>query len=343
MINLTQADSLKISTDTIAVAPAVVEVADSVCMTTESEQIPKPAIEPEPVATIVTRPVPIKKVEIVEEASGIAMDTAIPVIAEEYQPFIPFSTLNSNDSSQLKRTPQSLKSFQSELPTQIVSAELRNKVREYEKEWVLGVSIFVVVLLIIVRAYYQKHLSSIIASVFNIQLSDKLLREKNVLVRRVYFLLNLSYLVTLGLYFYQLTKRMNLQFSVESDFPLFLLILSILLGVIILRLIIAQFIAFVFDAVPVFREYLHNTFIINKNLGLYLFPVVISIVYVEQVVGDYLFILATIMLIISVLFRYLKGIQIILKHNIFLFYSILYLCTLEILPVLIGIKFVLER
>jgi hypothetical protein len=44
------------------------------------------------------------------------------------------------------------------------------------------------------------------------------------------------------------------------------------------------------------------------------------------------------LIIISYIMRLYRGFQIIIKKDIFLFYLILYLCTLEILPVLLGYK-----
>jgi hypothetical protein len=335
-----QGDSLKISIDTVSVAPVIIEPTDSI--SSDSNQIQIPVLKPVPKAVVDIAPVNIEHI-VSEIPDSLEMGTTPVIVPELCMPINLYSTLNNTDSAYVKLKTRDIKNLNSEHIVLSVTPKTRSKVRVFEKEWVFGVTLFALVLFIIIRVYYQKYLATVIAALFNYHVGEKLLREKNVLVRRVFILLNTSYVIAMALYIHEVIKRFNVEVPINNDFYLFLSILSVFTGLIVFRLLILRLVAFVFVAVPEFREYMHSSFIVNKNLGLYLLPIVISTIYIKPALAQYMFYLATIMLVFSILIRYLKGIQIIIKHNIFLFYSILYLCTLEILPILIGVKFVLTQ
>lgn len=337
-----QPDTNQISIDTAAFESSTVFISDSV-----SEEIPMPE-------TIVEQP-PQRKNEIAQPAvetikqetiirAKDSIDAATPDIPDQaFKPIELYPHLAGKDSTVVSLSSNRLNLFSSEQTNSNFELKTRNSRRIFEKEWVFGVLLFTVALFVFVRIFYHKYLSSIVTSLVNIQLSEKLLREKSVLVRRVFFLLDAAYILALGLYAYKLTKHFNIDIGIANDFTLFLALVGVLTALITFRQLIVRVIAIIFDSVAVFREYNHNSFIVNKNLGIYLLPILISSFYTPEIISAYLFSLATILVLISLLVRYFKGIQIILKYNIFLFYSILYLCTLEILPVLIGIKFVLTQ
>jgi len=69
-------------------------------------------------------------------------------------------------------------------------------------------------------------------------------------------------------------------------------------------------------------------------------PFIFIIPYVHQYIIGKIIILGLIVLFSMYFVRITRSIQIIIKKDVLLFYTILYLCTLEILPVLIGIKLV---
>jgi hypothetical protein len=335
-----QVDSLNISSDTV-----VTQIQQVDTTLPELEAVPV-TVDTTPVKVIVERPVrksvvqaPVKEIKIAEITDTAEFDEK----PEFQEPIKLFSSINNTDSAVVKLSPKEVDIFKAQSSTPEILPTFRYSNNTIEKGWLFGVTIFILALLVIVRLNFQRYLTTIITSAVNMQLSEKLLREKNVIVRRVFFILNVTYVLVLGLFLYRLATIYGINLSIQNSFILYLFICLSLSIVVILRIATARIIAIIFDSVPVFREYLHNAFIINKNLGLYLFPAVVSIFYLEQHLSRYLLIVVSIVFAMSILFRYIKAAQIIMRHNIFLFYSILYLCTLEILPVMIGIKFVLTQ
>jgi hypothetical protein len=94
----------------------------------------------------------------------------------------------------------------------------------------------------------------------------------------------------------------------------------------------------VFYRLDQINEYLHNVYVYNKILGIFLLPITFAAFYTSDNMAEILLIAAILFYIFSLIFKIIRGFQIIIKNDVFIFYSILYLCTLEILPIIIGIK-----
>lgn len=88
-----------------------------------------------------------------------------------------------------------------------------------------------------------------------------------------------------------------------------------------------------------FNEYILNVYKSYRFSSLILFILVILIVYTVVFPPPVYFMTGVILLSIMYLFRVARLLVAFLKHNISVFYLILYLCGLEILPVLISLKY----
>lgn len=332
-----QTDSLNIRQDT-AISTVVEETAIV-------EQAPARPRATQPV--VVQTAVPASTQQVNEEFSAVdtqAVNTSKPdsVVAEAHSPIHLFTNLRKKDSAQIQIAPITLQQFEARGNNEtIVQATPRNYARVFEKEWVFGTAILATLLIIVVRLFYQKHFQITINSLFNLQLAEKVLKEKNTINRRSNLLLNICFVLGVSLLSYVTVERLELVLPANNSFLRFGLIALIVSSVMLLRVIITALTAGLFDSIAVFKEYLHNSLLVYKNMGLYLLPLMLSYFYVSTTIGNVIYTSALVLLCCTFVVRYFKAVQIIIKHNVFLFYSILYLCTLEILPTLIGIKFVL--
>jgi hypothetical protein len=90
----------------------------------------------------------------------------------------------------------------------------------------------------------------------------------------------------------------------------------------------------------VMAEYIHSTFVINKGLAITLFPIIILQHYLPPGWGHYILFVGGFIVATAFIVKALRAYQIIIRRDLLLFYLILYLCTLEILPFLLGYKVV---
>jgi hypothetical protein len=151
--------------------------------------------------------------------------------------------------------------------------------------------------------------------------------------------LNLVFALNLGLFIFFFLQY----FSIEQQFPNKIVnVLVYSLGLIVLysiKTFSCRLIGFLFKVPNEFAEYIHNINLFNKNIGLFLFPIVILYPYIDESIRPAVLYLGIAILSIMFLLRTIRGFQIIMRKGVSFFYLILYLCAIEILPVLIVVKY----
>jgi hypothetical protein len=124
-----------------------------------------------------------------------------------------------------------------------------------------------------------------------------------------------------------------------ESYTLSILFFSFVTGLLyFLKARIWQALGIVFNLQALSGIYIHNMFLYNCNAGLFIFPMVALIPYLSATATPFMVYAVIVVIALSYLFRQWRNFQIILTQNISIFYFILYLCTLEILPFLLFVK-----
>ncbi len=202
-------------------------------------------------------------------------------------------------------------------------------------DWLLGIIIGSLVLLALMKLFYQKFLNQMMQSVSNYQLSVKLLRDQNIFSKRVAIALNINFVFIGGAFIYLIFGYYNLRVFQLSDILSYLCYSGCLMLLLIARYVLLHITGHLFDNHSVFREYLHQIFLIYKSLGIYLIVLVICLAYIREELRVYFIYLGIILVFSAYFLRLFKGVRILMNKDVLIFYLILYLCTLEILPFLI--------
>ena len=206
-------------------------------------------------------------------------------------------------------------------------------------DWLLGIIIGSLILLAWLKLFYHKFLNQIMQSVSNYQLSVKLLRDQNIFSKRVAIALNINFVFIGGAFVYLIFGYYNLQPFMLNDILSYLCYSGCLMLLLIVRHVVLHITGHIFDNHYVFREYLHQIFLIYKNLGIYLIILVIFLTYIREDLRIYFVYLGIVLVFSAYFLRLFRGVRILMKKDVLLFYLILYLCTLEILPFLILYRF----
>ena len=112
-----------------------------------------------------------------------------------------------------------------------------------------------------------------------------------------------------------------------------------LLGAVFLvRVVLLNLAGFLFNKVRIFREYLYNTLIFNKLLGIVLLPLLLLVVYTTGILKEVIFwiLVATVSAIL--IMRIIRVTVFSFKKGVSLFYMFLYLCALELVPLALLYK-----
>ncbi len=211
--------------------------------------------------------------------------------------------------------------------------------KDFNPDWFIAMIIGSLVVLAWLKLFFNKFFDQVIISMWNFQLGSKFFRDHGIFSRRAGLVLNINFLLISGLFIYLVLTHFNINPLSLNPFPAYLLYTGILTILLLSRYILTSLTGKIFNQEESFREYLYHILIIYKNLGIVFIPIVFCIAYIQENLRIYFIITALVLIALAYLFRFVKGLQLIIKKDVFIFYLILYLCTLEIMPVLFCYKF----
>lgn len=208
--------------------------------------------------------------------------------------------------------------------------------------WVFVSLIGIFVLLLLTRRLNPKKLFVYLSAIYNRRAQNELFEEENLLSSPFSLILFVAFCLTTSLFTIKaigLTPSGIIQeYGAFATFGVFALIL---MGVYTFKILFIQFVGVVFNIYPVARQYAFNVYLLNNILGLLLIPLV-AIAYYSGGPADTWAIYAGIALfIVFFVLRFLKSLSIEgIISPVNLLYLFLYLCTLEILPLLVAVKLI---
>ena len=150
---------------------------------------------------------------------------------------------------------------------------------------------------------------------------------------------NLISFIIISLFAYCVTSFYNFKPLGINGILLWLILLGIIIIAVTLRHFVCVITGNISGEKDVFREYLVSIYQSYRFSAMFLFIIVILMLYTAILPPDKGFIIGYIVLGIIYLIRITRLLIIFINRNISIFYLILYLCALEILPVLISVKY----
>jgi hypothetical protein len=109
-------------------------------------------------------------------------------------------------------------------------------------------------------------------------------------------------------------------------------------GIFLARVMLLNLAGFLFNKITVFREYLYNSLIFSKLLGVGLLPLLLFAVYTSGILQEVFFWLTSGTVIIVFLMRLIRSAVFSFRKDVSIFYMFLYLCALEIVPLMLLYK-----
>lgn len=217
-------------------------------------------------------------------------------------------------------------------PTPIV---LINNDIEKTPDWFFFITLIAVLSVAWVKLIYTKFVLDFISSAINYNAAVKVYSEPGIVRKRVGYYLNILFLISGSLYLFILFNFYGYSPFGLTGHDLLLFSLGILSAFIIYRIVIAKLISFLFLKEELFSQFIHHYFLYNKLLGLVLLPFLFFIPYTTEILQQIFVYLSIIIIAAVYLLRLIRIIEFILRKVVLYIYLFLYLCALEILPVLI--------
>ena len=193
-------------------------------------------------------------------------------------------------------------------------------------------------LLAVIKYRFGKNLTETFRSFFSYRQVLRLYEERRESERQATLLSNILFALVVGIFISVVLPFFGIS-PLWGSYTWSILFFSLATGLLyILKACVWQILGVVFMVQSFSRLYIYNMFLYNRNIGLFILPLVAVIPYVTAAMMPYVVYSILIIVALSYLFKLWRIFQIILGFNVSVFYFILYLCTLEILPLLLFVK-----
>ena len=188
--------------------------------------------------------------------------------------------------------------------------------------------IFSFLLIAILRSFYWKHAKLLLMGVFAQRYANQYLREENAFTERVSFITFLLMSINISLVILKLIPK-------NSILEIFSLIAAVMLFFIIKTLIVLM-LGIIFQLQDIAKLGVFFSFLFDRVLGFYLFPLLILLNFFAFNITPIILLLVAIifisLLLLKLFWLWKIGVN---AFGIPHFYIFLYLCTLEISPLLL--------
>ena len=215
--------------------------------------------------------------------------------------------------------------------------------KQFHSDWLLIIILFAAFLYSVIQTISKTTIPEVTRFFFFRGINDPSSREIGGLFNWQATLLNLISFFNIALFCFYVALWYNIIPSGTSGLVVWL----ISLGLIILALTTRHFICVITGSISnqneVFREYLLGIYQSYRLSGIILFVIVIMISYTEVFPVSFWIISGFISLIFMYVIRVLRLFLVFINRGLSIFYWILYLCSLEILPFLIVLKYSFGR
>lgn len=209
---------------------------------------------------------------------------------------------------------------------------------QHQGQWVFWLILTGFAMLTMTRYYHYKRLKLLITAVFKRSAAIQLIRERPLHAHQSFVPLFFIYVISFTVMTHQVLDTFTVDYH-EGFGKMFVYMqfLGLYLLASLLKIIFIYLISLIFKNQVIGTEYIQTIILYNLVLGIILLPMLLLVSYTYPVI--FLYVIAGIVVLMMSM-RLLRGIAIGLSDTKYsLYHLFLYLCTLEILPLIFVAKF----
>ena len=209
----------------------------------------------------------------------------------------------------------------------------------FQPEWIFWTYLGMFIILAWVQILFFQRFQVLIQANFSSRSLHQLIREGNLFNERISIALSVIYVMSIAMVIFQVLKLLFHQSDfIIPDFQFFMLLCLAVVGFWAVKLLIMNFLSIIFMTESTNNEYKLNILTTISFLGFLLLPMLVITVYLKS---SWLIYTCLGIIILASLFRIVKGFIIGISLTKFsYFFLFVYLCTLEILPLLVAAKLI---
>jgi hypothetical protein len=212
----------------------------------------------------------------------------------------------------------------------------------YEQIWPSVFLIVCLALLVLVKARFFSKVVKIVQSTFSLRALQELEREELNPFRLYSILLNLFFILNLSFLAYKLNGMYHFILVDKPDLAQFFFFLGLIILLSGIKAIANRILGYFTNEKKVISEYVVNSLFINQTFGLLIFPWMV-LIQLSNLNPLLLISCSLIVVGLSVLLKWYRGMIIgLVEQRIGILQIFSYFCSLEILPIFIVAKYIIE-
>ena len=220
-----------------------------------------------------------------------------------------------------------------------IEPQLRNNVSPI---WLFPALILILIDFTWLRVFYTKYFAQMLQAFSNNNLTNQIVRDENILVQRASVYLSFSFYLVAALFLYLVSIHYGWSMGgLGTGFSRFIFFAILVSAFYTLKFLILKFCGWLFDQDRETATYIFNTFLINNVLSIVMLPIIVLLAYHQGLHASVLITISLILVGLAFLYRIYRGILVGVNAPGFSpLYLFLYLCTLEIAPLVVLIRIV---
>jgi len=205
--------------------------------------------------------------------------------------------------------------------------------------WVIGVIVLLLLFTAGLNIAASKDMGNVFQSFYNRRTFVHSGKEESPINAWTFIGLFLLFGFTFGMFLYLLTAGYYKVYYTISGMQLFLTLSIVIIMLFAAKFLVLKFLGFVFDINKLVSEYTSTLSLTYFNISFVLLPVALCFSLISDKFIPYLVAITLLLVVVIFVWQYLRSsVSIISNFRFHKFYLFVYLCALEICPILILIK-----
>jgi hypothetical protein len=205
--------------------------------------------------------------------------------------------------------------------------------------WVIGVIIMLLLFTAVLNIWSSKDMSNVFRAFYNQRTVTQAGKEESPINFWTFVGLFLLFGFTFGLFLYLLTTGYYKVYYTVGGFQLFISLSFVIIILFASKFLVLKFLGFVFDINKLVSEYISTLSLTYFNITFVFLPVALCFSLIADKYIPLLLAITLLLVVIIFIWQYLRSsVGIISSFRFHKFYLFVYLCALEICPILILIK-----
>ena len=209
--------------------------------------------------------------------------------------------------------------------------------------WQTILLIVAIFLLGFVKAFSSGRFKQTLKAVINFGVAQEITREEKVFFHNVNILLTITHILAFSLLIYQVQELISYSQTASYSLVNYLIIIIFIITTYSIKYIFSFVLFYFFDATNIFSEYSFSISLYNNLLGVLLLPILCLAYYSYLDFNFILYYLALPVISLTFIFRIIRLYFLGITKGISFFYIFLYICALEILPLVVLFRIFIHK